>query len=60
MKFIPYKKLSKKRQRELNEMKRNTWGNMNPVTRVPDDPKDYNRLKTDEETQKLIDEYESE
>lgn len=59
MKFVPYKKLSKKRQRELNNMKRHTWGNLNPVTRIPDDPKDYNRLKADKETQKLIDEHES-
>lgn len=42
-KFIPYEKLSKKKQRELNAMKRGTWGSFNPVTRKPQNPKEYNR-----------------
>ena len=42
-KFIPYEKLSKKKQRELNAMKRGTWGDFNPVTRKPENPKAYNR-----------------
>ena len=42
-KFIPYEKLSKKKQRELNAMKRVTWGSFNPVTRKPANPKAYNR-----------------
>ena len=42
-KFIPYEKLSKKKQRELNAMKRGTWGDFNPVTRKPASPKAYNR-----------------
>ena len=42
-KFIPYEKLSKKKQRELNAMKRGTWGSFNPVTRKPANPKAYNR-----------------
>ena len=42
-KFIPYEKLSKKKQRELNAMKRGTWGDFNPVTRKPQNPKAYNR-----------------
>ena len=42
-KFIPYEKLSKKKQRELNAMKRGTWGSFNPVTRKPQNPKAYNR-----------------
>ena len=42
-KFIPYEKLSKKKQRELNAMKRGTWGDFNPVTRKPTNPKAYNR-----------------
>ena len=42
-KFIPYEKLSKKKQRELNAMKRGTWGGFNPVTRKPANPKAYNR-----------------
>ena len=45
-KFIPYEKLSKKKQRELNARKRKTWGNVNPVTRRTENPKAYNRQKT--------------
>lgn len=44
-KFIPYEKLSKKKQRELDRLKRNTWGELNPVTRKPENPKAYNRRK---------------
>ena len=44
-KFIPFEKLSKKKQRELNAAKRNTWGSMNPGTRKPDNSKAYNRRK---------------
>lgn len=42
---IPYQKLSKKKQRELCAKRRNTWGELNPVTRRPDNPKAYNRKK---------------
>lgn len=45
-KFIPFEKLSKKKQRELTAKKRNTWGELNPVTRKPEHPKAYNRKKT--------------
>ena len=41
-KFIPYEKLSKKKQRELNAARRGTW-TINPVTRKPANPKAYNR-----------------
>ena len=41
-KFIPYEKLSKKKQRELNAARRGTWP-INPVTRKPANPKAYNR-----------------
>ena len=41
-KFIPYEKLSKKKQRELNASRRTTW-TLNPVTRKPANPKAYNR-----------------
>ena len=41
-KFIPYEKLSKKKQRELNASRRTTWA-VNPVTRKPANPKAYNR-----------------
>ena len=48
-KFIPYEKLSKKEQRKLNAAKRSTW-DMNPVTRRPENPKAYNRKKTNRNT----------
>ena len=44
-KFIPYEKLSKKEKRKLDTAKRNTWGELNPVTRKPENPKAYNRNK---------------
>ncbi|MDR0819903.1 MAG: hypothetical protein LBN43_10080 [Oscillospiraceae bacterium] len=44
-KFIPYEKLSKKERRLLNAGRRGSWGALNPVTRVPPDPKIYNRAK---------------
>ena len=42
-KFTPFDKLSKKKQRELNQRKRGTWGGLSPVTRRPPNPKAYNR-----------------
>jgi len=45
-KFVPFEKLSKKQQRQLNNQKRKTWGELNPVTRRSDNPKAYNRKKT--------------
>ena len=41
--FIPYEKLSKKEKRKLDQAKRQTWGNLNPVTRKPEKSKAYNR-----------------
>lgn len=45
VKFVPYEKMSKKKQREENLRHRGTWGALNPVTRRPDVPKAYNRQK---------------
>lgn len=42
---IPFAKLSKKRQRELNLQKRNTWGSLNPATRKPKNSRAYDRNK---------------
>lgn len=42
-KFTPYEKLSKKEKRKINQARRNTWGNMSPVTRMPENSKAYNR-----------------
>jgi hypothetical protein len=34
MQFVPFEKLSKRKQKELNDKKRNGWGQLNPVTCV--------------------------
>ena len=44
-KFVSYGKLSKKKKRELNQKRRNSWGALSPVTRKPANPKAYNRQK---------------
>ena len=44
-KFIPYEKLSKKEKRKMDLAKRQTWGELNPVTRKPTNSKAYNRNK---------------
>ena len=44
-KFIPYEKLSKKEKRKMDLAKRQTWGELNPVTRKPENSKAYNRKK---------------
>ena len=41
-KFISKEKLSKKKKKELNNEKRNFWI-INPTTRVPKNPKAYDR-----------------
>lgn len=33
-KIISYEKLSKKEKKKINNSKRNTWGPLNPVSRV--------------------------
>ena len=43
--FIPFEKLPKKKQRELNQARRGSWHGLNPVTRKPENPKAYNRQK---------------
>jgi hypothetical protein len=44
-KFVSYEKLSKKKKRELDRKRRNTWGSLNPVTRNTANPKAYDRRK---------------
>ena len=44
-KFIPYEKLSKKEKRKMDLAKRQTWGELNPVSRKPENSKAYNRNK---------------
>lgn len=43
--YVPFEKLSKKKKRELNARRRGTWGEINPVTRRPKNPKAYDRKK---------------
>ena len=45
-KFVPYEKLSKKEKRKMNRAKRQTWGQINPVTRKSANNKAYNRSKS--------------
>ena len=42
-KFVPFEKLSKKKQKALNDQKRGDWGNVNPATQVLPDKKKYSR-----------------
>ena len=44
-KFIPFAKLSKKEKRKRNARDRRNWGTLNPTTRVPPNPKVYDRNK---------------
>ena len=43
--FIPYEKLPKKKQHELDQQKRGSWNGIKPVTRKPEDSKVYNQKK---------------
>ena len=45
-KFIPYKKLSKRTRRELDNEQRGSWGAVNPVTRAIKSKKLYDRKKS--------------
>ena len=49
-KFVPFEKLSKKKQKELNKAKRNTWGLTDPVTKCSENKKIYNRKKAKRDT----------
>ena len=42
-KFIPYEKLSKKAQKELNQKKRSGWGELNPAMKIEKNSKAYKR-----------------
>jgi len=44
--FIPLGKQSKQKQKEYHASKRGSWGDINPVTRKPPNPKAYTRNKT--------------
>lgn len=42
---IPYEKLSKRKQKEMDQKRRKGWGDISPVTRKSENPKAYNRQK---------------
>ena len=44
-KFVPYDKLSKKEKRKLDQARRQTWGDLSPVTRSPKNSRAYDRKK---------------
>lgn len=44
-KFIPYEKLSKKKQREIDRKSRRDWNGISPVTRKSENQKAYNRKR---------------
>lgn len=44
-KVVSYKKLSKKKQKELNAKKRKNWGELKPTVRVVENKKHYNRKR---------------
>ena len=52
-KFIPKEKLSKRKRRELNTQKRNSWGEIKPVTRLVESKKGYNRQREKVKTRDL-------
>ncbi len=54
-KFIPYEKLSKKEKRKMDLAKRQTWGELNPVTRKPETSKAYSRKRTQDWKKELPD-----
>ena len=54
-KFIPYEKLSKKERRKIDKAGRQTWGELNPVTRKPENSSVYNRKRTQDWKKELPD-----
>lgn len=48
-KFIPYEKLSKRKQRELDRERRGSWGEIKPVSRRVESAKRYDRQKAKQE-----------
>ncbi|MBE6614647.1 MAG: hypothetical protein E7631_05000 [Ruminococcaceae bacterium] len=54
-KYIPYEKLSKKKQKEWNARQRSDWGALNPVTRKSDKPGVYNRSAEKKKARKWSD-----
>jgi len=51
--FIPLVKQSKLSQKKFHDSKRGSWGDTNPVTRKPPNPKAYNRAKRESKSSLL-------
>ena len=51
--FIPYEKLSKKEKKKLNQARRQTWGQLNPVTRKPESSRAYQRHRMNRQGRNL-------
>lgn len=49
--FVPYEKLSKKKRRALDGLRRGDWGGVNPVTKRPERTGVYKRRKVKADTQ---------
>ena len=45
MTYIPYKKQSKRKQREEDQRQRGTWGQIKPITQKIESAKIYSRKK---------------
>lgn len=43
MNFVPYAKMSKKERKKIDSAKRGSWNGVNPVTRIVENKKLYNR-----------------
>jgi hypothetical protein len=46
-KIVPYDKLSKKNKRRHDSLRRNSWGDIKPVTKRIESKKSYDRKKVD-------------
>lgn len=53
-KYVPIEKMSKKAQKALHQSRRTTWGELNPVTRRPENPAAYQRSKSRRQEGKYI------
>lgn len=51
-KFIPYEKMSKKKQNEYNKRQRKDFGDTKPISVVFKSKKDYNRQQEKEKIRK--------
>jgi len=54
--FVPLNKQSKQKQKKYHTQKRGTWGELNPVTRKPPNPKAYIREKANYKTEEIEEE----